>query len=175
MDPRAGHRQAQVRRALPRQHGHHIPPRAPEGSTRATAAMPVSATQYALHILPLVSPLCISTTLTQCANAMTAGKAGGTRSPSVCALQVYGGGKYWHRSAQASWRRDDRGGARRRRRRRRGRGRNGQTRQTDEYAPSTLRTEPGARSQLRLLTTTERPSSRRWEEGEAAMLQYGSG
>ena len=38
-----------------------------------------------------------------------------------------------------------------------------------------LRTEPGARSQLRLLTTTERPSSRRWEEGEAAMVRYGSG
>ena len=47
--------------------------------------------------------------------------------------------------------------------------------QTDEYAPRTLRTETGARSQLRLLTTTERPSSRRWEEGEAALVQYGSG
>ena len=33
-------------------------------------SMPVSATQYAPpHSLPLVSPLCISTTLTQCANA----------------------------------------------------------------------------------------------------------
>ena len=140
-------------------------------------SMPIRATQYALHSLPLVPPLCTSTTLTQCANILTAGKAGGpeTHASSVCALQVYGGGKYWHRSAQASWRRDDRGGARRRRRRRRGRGRNGQTRQTDEYAPRTLRTEPGARRQLRLLTTTERPSSRRWEGGEAAMVQYGSG
>ena len=58
-------------------------------------SMPVSATQYALHSLPLVPPLCTSTTLTQCANILTAGTAGGTRAPSVCALQVYGGGKYW--------------------------------------------------------------------------------
>jgi len=41
--------------------------------------------------------------------------------------------------------------------------------------PCTLRAETGARSQLRLLTTTERPRMWRWEEGEAAMLQYGSG
>ena len=47
--------------------------------------------------------------------------------------------------------------------------------QTDEYAPRTLHNGTGARSQLRLLTTTERPRSRRWEEGEAAMVQYGSG
>ena len=56
-----------------------------------------------------------------------------------------------------------------------GRRRNGQTRQTDEYAPRTLRNEPGACRQLRLLTTTERPRMWRWEEGEAAMLQCGSG
>jgi hypothetical protein len=138
-------------------------------------SMPIGAKQHALHSLPLVPPLCTSTTLTQRANILTAGTAGGTRASSVCALQVYGGGKYWHRSAQASWRRDDGGGRDGGGDADRGRGRNGQTRQTDEYAPRTLRTEPGARSQLRLLTTTERPSSRRWEEGEAAMVQYGSG
>ena len=65
-------------------------------------SMPISAKQHALHSLPLVPPLCTSTTLTQCANVLTAGTAGGTRASSVCALQVYGGGKYWHRSAQAS-------------------------------------------------------------------------
>ena len=45
----------------------------------------------------------------------------------------------------------------------------------DKYALRTLHNETGARSQLRLLTTTERPRMWRWEEGEAAMLQYGSG
>ena len=45
----------------------------------------------------------------------------------------------------------------------------------ERHAARCPRTETGARSQLRLLTTTERPRSRRWEEGEAAMVQYGSG
>ena len=44
-------------------------------------------------------------------------------------------------------------------------------RRVDGRAPCTLRTETGARSQLRLLTTTERPRSRRWEEGGAAVVQ----
>ena len=37
--------------------------------------------------------------------------------------------------------------------------------------PCTLRAETGARSQLRLLTTTERPKMWRWEEGGAAVVQ----
>ena len=41
----------------------------------------------------------------------------------------------------------------------------------DKYALRTLLTETGARSQLRLLTTTERPRSWRWEEGGAAVVQ----
>ena len=45
----------------------------------------------------------------------------------------------------------------------------------ERHAARCPRTETGARSQLRLLMTTERPRSRRWEEGEAAMVQYGSG
>ena len=35
-------------------------------------SMPISAKQHALHSLPLVPPLCTSTTLTQCANTLTA-------------------------------------------------------------------------------------------------------
>ena len=53
-----------------------------------------------------------------------------------------------------------------------GRGRNGQT---DEYAPRMLHNGMGARSQLRPLTTTERPRSRRWEEGGAAVVQCSTG
>ena len=45
----------------------------------------------------------------------------------------------------------------------------------DNYALRTLHNETGARSQPRLLTTTERPRSRRWEEGGAAVVQRSSG
>ena len=97
-------------------------------------SMPVSATQYAPHSLPLVSPLCISTTLTQCANAPDRRRkpVEPARPLCLCSTGLRGEDVLGTGSAQASWRRATGGGVTKAAATQKGRRRYGQTRQTDE-------------------------------------------